>query len=88
VVEQLKERLGANPVPLQMTIGAEDEFRGVVDLVKNKAIIWNEDDMGMTFQYEDVPADLVDEVAEMREFMIEAAAEANGRAHGEVSRRG
>jgi elongation factor G len=73
---QLKERLGANPVPLQMTIGAEDEFRGVVDLVKNKAIIWNEDDMGMTFQYEDVPADLVDEVAEMREFMMEAAAEA------------
>jgi elongation factor G len=72
----LKERLGANPVPLQMTIGAEDEFRGVVDLVKNKAIIWNEDDMGMTFQYEDVPADLVDEVAEMREFMMEAAAEA------------
>jgi elongation factor G len=76
VVAQLKERLGANPVPLQMTIGAEDEFRGVVDLVKNKAIIWNEDDMGMTFQYEDVPADLVDEVAEMREFMMEAAAEA------------
>jgi elongation factor G len=76
VVAQLKERLGANPVPLQMTIGAEDEFRGVVDLVKNKAIIWNEDDMGMTFEYEDVPADLVDEVAEMREFMMEAAAEA------------
>jgi len=77
VVEQLKTRLGANPVPLQMTIGAEDEFRGVVDLVKNKAIIWSEDDMGMTFQYEDVPADLQDEVNEMREFMIEAAAEAN-----------
>jgi elongation factor G len=77
VVAQLKERLGANPFPLQMTIGAEDEFKGVVDLVKNKAIIWNEDDMGMTFEYEDVPADLVDEVAEMREFMIEAAAEAN-----------
>ena len=76
VVEQLKERLGANPVPLQMTIGAEDEFKGVVDLVKNKAIIWSEDDMGMTFEYADVPADLEDEVAEMREYMMEAAAEA------------
>lgn len=76
VVSQLKERLGANPVPLQMTIGAEDEFKGVVDLVLNKAIIWNEDDMGMTFEYQDVPADLADEVAEMREYLIEAAAEA------------
>ncbi|MEJ2533273.1 MAG: elongation factor G [Halioglobus sp.] len=77
VVKQLKERLGANPVPLQMTIGAEDEFRGVVDLVKNKAIIWSEADQGMTFEYQDVPADLVDQVEEMREYMIEAAAEAN-----------
>jgi elongation factor G len=77
VVRQLGERLGANAVPLQMTIGAEDEFRGVVDLVKNKAIFWNEDDMGMTFEYAEVPADLVDEVAEMREYMVEAAAEAN-----------
>ncbi len=76
VVEQLKERLGANPVPLQMTIGAEDEFKGVVDLVKNKAIIWSEEDMGMSFEYQDVPADLQDEVDEMREFMMEAAAEA------------
>jgi elongation factor G len=76
VIEQLRERLGANAVPLQMTIGAEDEFRGVIDLVKNKAIIWSEDDMGMTFQYEEVPADMVDEVAEMREYMMEAAAEA------------
>jgi elongation factor G len=77
VIAQLKERLGANPVPLQMTIGAEDGFRGVVDLVKNKAIIWSEEDMGMTFEYEDVPADLQDEVAEMREYLVEAAAEAN-----------
>ncbi|MEE4361812.1 MAG: elongation factor G, partial [Pseudomonadales bacterium] len=77
VVAQLKERLGANPVPLQMTIGAEDEFKGVVDLVKNKAILWNEEDMGMTFEYADVPAELEDEVAEMREFMMEAAAEAS-----------
>ena len=77
VIDQLKDRLGANPVPLQMTIGAEDEFKGVVDLVKNKAILWNEDDMGMTFEYGEIPADMADEVEEMREYMIEAAAEAN-----------
>ena len=76
VVEQLQERLGAHPVPLQMTIGAEDEFKGVVDLLKNKAIIWSEDDMGMSFEYADVPGELADEVAEMREYMMEAAAEA------------
>jgi len=76
VVEQLRDRLGANAVPLQMTIGAEDEFKGVVDLVKNKAILWSEEDMGMTFEYADVPEDMVDEVAEMREYMMEAAAEA------------
>lgn len=76
VVDQLRERLGANPVPLQMTIGAEDGFRGVVDLVKNKAIIWSEADQGMTFEYRDVPGDLRGRVEEMREYMIEAAAEA------------
>ncbi len=77
VVKQLRERLGANAVPLQMTIGAEEDFKGVVDLVKNKAILWNEADQGMTFVYADVPADMLDEVAEMREFLMEAAAEAN-----------
>ncbi|MGV6808235.1 MAG: elongation factor G [bacterium] len=77
VVEQLKERLGANPVPLQMTIGAEDEFKGVVDLVKMKAIIWNEDDLGATFEYQDVPEDLLDQCEMMREDLVEAAAEAN-----------
>ncbi|MFV0478891.1 MAG: elongation factor G [Parahaliea sp.] len=77
VIGQLKDRLGANAVPLQMTIGAEDEFRGVVDLIKNKAILWNEADQGMTFEYGEVPADMADEVAEMREFLLEAAAEAN-----------
>ena len=76
VVEQLKSRLGANAVPLQMAIGAEEDFKGVVDLIKNKAILWNEADQGMTFEYADVPADMVDEVAAMREFMVEAAAEA------------
>lgn len=75
VVDQLKERLGANAVPLQMAIGAEEEFKGVVDLVKNKAIIWNEDDQGMSFEYRDVPAEMAAQVEEMREFMVEAAAE-------------
>jgi len=77
VVSQLKERLGANAVPLQMTIGSEENFKGVVDLVKNKAILWSEADQGMTFEYGEVPEDMVDAVAEMREYMMEAAAEAN-----------
>ncbi|MAK43329.1 MULTISPECIES: elongation factor G [Spongiibacter] len=77
VVSQLRERLGANAVPMQMTIGAEEDFKGVVDLVKMKAIIWNAEDQGMTFTYEDIPADLQDQCAEMREYMVEAAAEAN-----------
>ncbi|PCJ89957.1 MAG: elongation factor G [Porticoccaceae bacterium] len=77
VVDQLKDRLGANPVPLQMTIGAEEEFKGVVDLVKMKAIFWNEEDQGMTFNYAEIPGDLVAECEAMREYLIEAAAEAN-----------
>ncbi|MGI9289585.1 MAG: elongation factor G [Pseudomonadales bacterium] len=75
VVDQLKERLGANPVPLQMTIGSEEKFKGVVDLIKMKAIIWSEDDQGMTFEYEDVPADMQHECDAMREHLVEAAAE-------------
>jgi elongation factor G len=77
VVAQLKERLGANAVPLQMTIGAEEDFKGVVDLVKMKAIRWNEADQGMTFEYEEIPADLLAKCQKMREFMVEAAAEAS-----------
>ncbi len=77
VIDQLKERLNANAVPMQLTIGAEDEFKGVVDLIKMKAIIWNEADQGMTFEYQDIPADMVDECEAMREFMVEAAAEAS-----------
>jgi len=77
VVEQLKKRLGANAVPLQMTIGAEENFKGVVDLVKMKAIYWNESDRGMTFDYDEIPAELVDQCEKMREYMVEAAAEAN-----------
>ena len=76
VVSQLRERLGCNAVPIQMTIGAEEDFKGVIDLIKQKAIIWSEDDMGMTFEYGDIPAELEDKVAEMREYMVEAAAEA------------
>jgi len=76
VIDQLKDRLKASPVPLQMTIGAEEEFKGVVDLIKMKAILWNEADMGMTFEYGDVPADMLDTCEEMREYLVEAAAEA------------
>ena len=77
VVNQLGTRLGATAVPLQMTIGAEENFKGVVDLIKMKAILWNEADQGMTFEYSDIPEDLVDECTEMHEFVLEAAAEAN-----------
>ncbi|MDF1833111.1 MAG: elongation factor G [Porticoccaceae bacterium] len=77
VVEQLKERLGANAVPLQLAIGAEEEFKGVVDLVKMKAIHWNEADQGMTFEYGDIPENMIDECAQLHELLVEAAAEAN-----------
>ena len=77
VVNQLKERLGCTPVPLQMTIGAEEEFKGVVDLIKMKAIYWNEDDKGMTFEYGEIPEDLQAQCESMREQLTEAAAEAN-----------
>ncbi|WP_426417942.1 elongation factor G [Aestuariirhabdus sp. LZHN29] len=76
VVDQLKERLGAVAVPLHMTIGAEDEFKGVVDLVKMKAILWNEADQGITFEYGDIPADMLEECEAMHEELVEAAAEA------------
>ena len=76
VIAQLRDRLGCNSVPIHMTIGAEEEFKGVIDPIKEKAIIWNEEDMGMSFEYEDIPADLVEKAAEMREYMVEDAAEA------------
>lgn len=82
VVDQLKQRLGANPVLLQLTIGAEDEFKGVVDLVKMKAIRWNEGDQGMSFEYDEIPEDMLDECAEMREALVEAAAEASDELMG------
>lgn len=77
VVEQLKTRLGATAVPLQMTIGSEEGFKGVVDLVKMRAIIWNEADQGMTFNYEPIPAEMVAQCEKMREFLIESAAESS-----------
>ncbi|MTI19776.1 elongation factor G, partial [Fulvivirga sp. RKSG066] len=75
VCKQVKEMLGTKAVPLQLPIGAEDNFRGVVDLVENIAMVWNEDDMGMTYEQIDIPADMVDEVAEYRERLVEAVAE-------------
>ena len=75
VVEQMKTRLGANPVPLQLPIGAEEHFQGVVDLIRQKAIYWNENDMGTTYDERDIPADLVEDCSKWREHMIEAAAE-------------
>ncbi len=77
VVNQIKQRLGANPVPIQLAIGAEEEFKGVVDLVRMKAIYWNEADQGLSYDLEDIPADLADQAATFREQMVEAAAEAN-----------
>ena len=77
VVEQMKDRLGANPIPLQLAIGAEEDFKGVIDLVKMKAIRWSENDQGATFNYEDIPEDMQAQVDEWREILVEAAAEAN-----------
>ena len=75
VCGQVKEMLGTKAVPLQLPIGAEEGFRGVVDLVENKAIVWNEADQGMTFEEIEIPADMVDEVAEYREHLLESVAD-------------
>ncbi|MBN7770630.1 elongation factor G [Marinobacter daepoensis] len=77
VVAQIKDRLGATPVPLQLPIGAEDDFEGVVDLLRMKAIRWNDEDLGMSYDESEVPADMVDEVNLYREQLVEAAAEAS-----------
>jgi elongation factor G len=77
VVDQMKTRLSANPVPIVIPIGAEDTFTGVVDLIKMKAIIWDEASQGMKFAYHDVPSDLVETAQKWREQMVEAAAEAS-----------
>ncbi len=75
VVNDVKEKLGANAVPLQVPIGAEETFKGVVDLITNQAIVWNEEDMGMTFEVIPIPEDLQDTVDEYREKLLEAVAE-------------
>src|SRR5574337_1315283 len=77
VFDQMRLRLKANPVPVVIPIGAEDKFTGVVDLIKMRAIIWDDASQGMKFEYQDIPADLVDTAKEWREKMVEAAAEAN-----------
>ncbi|MFZ9657013.1 MAG: elongation factor G, partial [Limnohabitans sp.] len=77
VVDQMKLRLKANPVPIVIPIGAEENFKGVVDLRKMKAIIWDEASQGMKFTFEEIPADLVEEAKKWREAMVESAAEAN-----------
>lgn len=77
VVSQLKDRLGANPVPIQMTIGSEEDFKGVVDLIKMKTISWSEEDLGVTFEYGEIPADELEICEELRENLVEAAAEAD-----------
>ncbi|WP_308498992.1 elongation factor G [Anaerobiospirillum succiniciproducens] len=77
VVEQIQTRLKGTPVPLQLPIGKEDTFVGVVDLLKRRAIDWNEADQGLTFEYTDIPADMVEEVEEWRSKLVEAAAEAD-----------
>ncbi len=77
VVEQIRERLGANPVPIQLNIGAEENFEGIVDLIRMKAIYWNEADMGATYEAREIPEELRAKAEELREQMVEAAAEAN-----------
>ncbi len=77
VVTQVKQRLNANPVPLQLPVGAEDTFTGVIDLVKMKRIVWNEADQGTSFEYADIPADMLDECQKWHDNLVESAAEAN-----------
>ena len=76
-VDQVKERLNGNPIPLQIPIGAEDDFKGVVDLVTMKGVIWNEDDLGMTYKEVDIPEELQSTANEWREKMLEAVAESD-----------
>ena len=77
VVNQIKDRLQANVVPIQYNIGSEEDFKGVVDLINMRAIYWNEDDQGLTFDSQDIPENLMDKCSKLREEMVEAAAEAN-----------
>lgn len=76
-VEQIRERLGSNAIPIQIPIGAEEEFKGVVDLIENKAIVWDEESQGAKYDVVDIPADIADTVQRYREQLLETAAEAN-----------
>ena len=77
VVEQIRERLGSNPVPVQLALGAEEKFEGVIDLIRMKAIYWDESDQGRTYEARDIPQDLISDANIWREQMMEAAAEAS-----------
>jgi elongation factor G len=77
VVEQVKDRLGARPVPIQVPIGAESDFKGVIDLINMRGMVWNVEDMGMTFKEVEIPADLVETANKWREFLVEAVAESD-----------
>jgi len=77
VIDQIENRLGSTPIPIQLPIGAEEEFEGVIDLIKMKAVYWNNNDKGMTFDYADIPINLKGEAESFREQLVEAAAEAN-----------
>mgnify|MGYP005663055769 FL=1 len=75
VCKQVKEMLGSHALPLQVNIGDESEFKGVVDLINFKGIVWNEEDQGMTFEEVDIPADILDRATQLREELLEAVAE-------------
>ena len=75
VCRQVKDMLGSHALPLQIPIGAEDNFRGVVDLINFRGIVWNEEDQGMTFEEVEIPADIIDESREYRGLLLEAVAE-------------
>jgi len=75
VCKQVKEMLGSHALPLQLNIGAEDDFQGVVDLINFRGVVWNEHDMGMTFKEIEIPADIIDEARQLREELLEAVAE-------------
>ena len=77
VVGQIKDRLGATPVPIQLPIGAEDDFKGIIDLMRMKALYWDGDDMGTSYREEDIPSDLLEQSNEYRELMLESVAEAS-----------
>jgi len=77
VSDQIKTRLGGNPVPIQLNIGAEEDFKGIVDLIRMKAVYWKDENLGSEFYEEEIPAELLDKATELREHMVEVAAEAN-----------